>query len=198
MVKNNSLTILNSVFLQQRKTMKKIIEAAWEDRSLLKELKTQEVIREIINQIDLGQLRVAEPSPSGWQVKEWVKKAAAVERIYSKDSDEYRYVEAQKDGVVESTELQGLTGGDYKDSAYLQKLAENVKNAEEKAAVPPVYQDAILRKANQGATSTADQAESSANAGTTGTTTSKKSEPVTTGAGYIDQNGLWVPYGIGA
>ena len=59
MVKNNSLTILNSVFLQQRKTMKKIIEAAWEDRSLLKELKTQEVIREIINQIDLGQLRVA-------------------------------------------------------------------------------------------------------------------------------------------
>ena len=78
MVKNNSLTILNSVFLQQRKTMKKIIEAAWEDRSLLKELKTQEVIREIINQIDLGQLRVAEPSPSGWQVNEWVKKAVVL------------------------------------------------------------------------------------------------------------------------
>ncbi len=69
---------MNSVFLQQRKTMKKIIEAAWEDRSLLKELKTQEVIREIINQIDLGQLRVAEPSPSGWQVKEWVKKAVVL------------------------------------------------------------------------------------------------------------------------
>ena len=129
--------------------------------------------------------------------KEWVKKAAAVERIYSKDSDEYRYVEAQRDGMVESTELQGLTG-DYKDTAYLQKLAENVKKAEEKAAVPPVYQDAILRKANQGAKSTADQAESSANSGTTGTAKSKKSEPVTTGAGYIDQNGLWVPYGIGS
>ena len=64
--------------------------------------------------------------------------------------------------------------------------------------MPPVYQDAILRKANQGAKSTADQAESSANSGTTGTAKSKKSEPVTTGAGYIDQNGLWVPYGIGS
>ncbi|MCH8553891.1 MAG: 2,3,4,5-tetrahydropyridine-2,6-dicarboxylate N-succinyltransferase [Schleiferiaceae bacterium] len=55
--------------------MKDIIERAWEDRSLLQEDAVQQTIREIINQLDAGTLRVAEPTPSGWQVNEWVKKA---------------------------------------------------------------------------------------------------------------------------
>lgn len=55
--------------------MKDIIERAWEDRALLQEDAVQQTIREIINQLDAGTLRVAEPTPSGWQVNEWVKKA---------------------------------------------------------------------------------------------------------------------------
>ena len=42
--------------------MKEIIESAWENRELLKEEATQEVIREVIEQLDLGKLRVASPN----------------------------------------------------------------------------------------------------------------------------------------
>ena len=55
--------------------MQSIIEAAWEDRSLLEKSETQETIREVINQLDTGKLRVASPVDGGWQVNEWVKKA---------------------------------------------------------------------------------------------------------------------------
>ena len=55
--------------------MKEIIEKAWLNRELLKEEKTQECIREIIDLLDRGELRVAEPLNNEWQVNEWVKKA---------------------------------------------------------------------------------------------------------------------------
>ncbi len=55
--------------------MKEIIEKAWLNRELLKEENTRNCIREIIDLLDRGQLRVAEPIKSGWQVNEWVKKA---------------------------------------------------------------------------------------------------------------------------
>lgn len=72
------LAVLNSVFLPQNQYMKELIEAAWEDRSLLEQTETQNTIREIINQIDSGALRVATPTDSGWQVNEWVKKAVVL------------------------------------------------------------------------------------------------------------------------
>jgi 2,3,4,5-tetrahydropyridine-2-carboxylate N-succinyltransferase len=52
-----------------------IIEAAWENRELLKKGETQQVIRDIIELLDKGTLRVAEPVEDGWQVNQWVKKA---------------------------------------------------------------------------------------------------------------------------
>src|SRR3954464_6070988 len=55
--------------------MQQLIEAAWENRELLKEEKTQQTIREVIEQLDKGKLRVAEPKGSEWIVNEWVKKA---------------------------------------------------------------------------------------------------------------------------
>jgi 2,3,4,5-tetrahydropyridine-2,6-dicarboxylate N-succinyltransferase len=55
--------------------MKEIIEKAWNDRSLLQDAQTQQTIREVIEHLDKGSLRVAEPVSSGWQVNEWVKKA---------------------------------------------------------------------------------------------------------------------------
>ena len=51
------------------------IEKAWEDRDLLKETATQNAIREVIEHIDKGRLRIAEPQGTSWQVNEWVKKA---------------------------------------------------------------------------------------------------------------------------
>jgi len=61
--------------------MRELIEQAWENRELLQESATQEAIRAVIEEIDKGRLRVAEPSanaPGGWQVNEWVKKAVVL------------------------------------------------------------------------------------------------------------------------
>ena len=58
--------------------MKNIIEAAWENRSLLQDEKTQEAIRSVINQLDEGKLRVAESVGDEWQVNEWIKKAVVL------------------------------------------------------------------------------------------------------------------------
>ena len=55
--------------------MKYSIESAWDNRELLKDSKTQEIIREVIEQLDKGKIRVAEPHTDGWRVNEWVKKA---------------------------------------------------------------------------------------------------------------------------
>ncbi|MBL0049359.1 MAG: 2,3,4,5-tetrahydropyridine-2,6-dicarboxylate N-succinyltransferase [Bacteroidetes bacterium] len=55
--------------------MEKIIEAAWENRELLKEKDTQQCIREVIDLLDKGKVRVAEPTAEGWKVNEWIKKA---------------------------------------------------------------------------------------------------------------------------
>jgi 2,3,4,5-tetrahydropyridine-2-carboxylate N-succinyltransferase len=55
--------------------MQEIIEKAWEDRSLLKEKATVETINSVIEQLDKGLVRVAEPSDGGWKLNEWVKKA---------------------------------------------------------------------------------------------------------------------------
>jgi 2,3,4,5-tetrahydropyridine-2,6-dicarboxylate N-succinyltransferase len=65
------------VFLCQFKYhhMKEIIEKAWENRELLKDSTTTAAIREVIEQLDKGRIRVAEPVKDGWQVNEWIKKA---------------------------------------------------------------------------------------------------------------------------
>ncbi len=56
--------------------MQQIIEQAWDNRELLKEEKIVQTIHEVINLLDKGQLRVAEPKADGtWQVNDWVKKA---------------------------------------------------------------------------------------------------------------------------
>ena len=54
--------------------LKEQIEAAWDDRSLLKDEETKQCIRQLIADLDLGKVRVAEPVAEGWQVNEWVKK----------------------------------------------------------------------------------------------------------------------------
>ncbi len=56
--------------------LKPIIEAAWNDRSLLQKSETQQAIREVIALLDAGDLRVAEPGPGGaWLTYEWIRKA---------------------------------------------------------------------------------------------------------------------------
>jgi len=55
--------------------LKEIIDRAWDNREILKEKDTKIAIKTIIEEIDMGTLRAAEPTKNGWQVNEWVKKA---------------------------------------------------------------------------------------------------------------------------
>ncbi len=58
--------------------LQQIIESAWENRDLLKKEEIQVAIRKVIDLLDSGELRVAEPIATGWQVNEWVKKAVVL------------------------------------------------------------------------------------------------------------------------
>lgn len=55
------------------------IQAAWDDRSLLQNPATVQAIEAVIEGLDKGTLRVAEPGSDGqWVVNEWVKKAVVL------------------------------------------------------------------------------------------------------------------------
>src|SRR3954470_16160778 len=55
--------------------LKDHILAAWNDRELLKQNEYSEAVRNVIEEIDKGRLRVASPGEKGWVVNEWVKQA---------------------------------------------------------------------------------------------------------------------------
>ena len=58
--------------------MRQEIEKAWEDRSLLSQRATVQAIEHIIELLDKGELRVADPpadTGGSWTVNDWVKKA---------------------------------------------------------------------------------------------------------------------------
>lgn len=59
-------------------TLQSTIEQAWENRDLLQQPETTSAIREVVDLLDQGKLRVAEPSEDGWKVNEWVKKAVVL------------------------------------------------------------------------------------------------------------------------
>ena len=57
---------------------KQIVEQAWADRAMLADAAVKATIREVVEAVDKGQLRTAEPinaETSEWQVNEWVRKA---------------------------------------------------------------------------------------------------------------------------
>ncbi len=58
--------------------LQQTIEKAWDKRDLLKDANTIRAIRQVINLLDEGKLRVAQPTNDGWQVNEWVKKAVVL------------------------------------------------------------------------------------------------------------------------
>jgi 2,3,4,5-tetrahydropyridine-2-carboxylate N-succinyltransferase len=59
--------------------LRETIEKAWDNRELLKEDDTKSAIRELIELLDKGKVRVAEPTTDGtWQVNQWVKKGVVL------------------------------------------------------------------------------------------------------------------------
>ena len=55
---------------------KEFIEKAWDNRELLKDKDTQIAVKTVVEELDHGKIRVAEPDGEGdWKVNEWIKKA---------------------------------------------------------------------------------------------------------------------------
>ncbi|MEX2597181.1 MAG: 2,3,4,5-tetrahydropyridine-2,6-dicarboxylate N-succinyltransferase [Salibacteraceae bacterium] len=52
-----------------------LVNKAWENRALLNESETIKTIEAVIEAIDNGELRTAQPTDTGWKVSDWVKKA---------------------------------------------------------------------------------------------------------------------------
>ena len=55
--------------------LKSIIEEAWLNRNLLKKNSIKEAINTVVNELDLGNLRIAEQKNDQWIINEWIKKA---------------------------------------------------------------------------------------------------------------------------
>ena len=64
-----------SIFVNMKEQLKNTIEQAWKNRALLEKDTTQKAIHLVIEELDKGRFRVAEPTADGWQVNDWVKKA---------------------------------------------------------------------------------------------------------------------------
>ena len=68
-------SIIFCIFAVMNTEKKQLIEQAWNDRELLKDRSIQDTIREAVEMLDKGQLRIAEKIDGVWQVNEWLKKA---------------------------------------------------------------------------------------------------------------------------
>lgn len=56
--------------------LKEVIERAWEDRAMLQTQEVKNAVNEVIELLDKGKIRVAEPTENGeWLVNTWIKKA---------------------------------------------------------------------------------------------------------------------------
>ncbi|HOZ83368.1 MAG TPA: 2,3,4,5-tetrahydropyridine-2,6-dicarboxylate N-succinyltransferase, partial [Bacteroidia bacterium] len=52
----------------------KTVNAIWENRALLTDESNKKVIRSVIEDLDKGNIRVAEQMNNSWRVNEWIKK----------------------------------------------------------------------------------------------------------------------------
>ena len=60
-------------------TLQQTIEKAWDDRSLLARSEVKDAVFQVVELLDKGELRVAEPTDDGnWKVNDWVKKGVVM------------------------------------------------------------------------------------------------------------------------
>lgn len=59
-------------------SIRELIETAWEDRKSLAQREVQAAIRQVIDDLDTGKIRIAFPTDTGWEVNEWAKKAISL------------------------------------------------------------------------------------------------------------------------
>ena len=62
-------------YIHKMNDLRLIVEQAWEKREMLQEQEVQQAIREVIDQLDKGNIRIAQQTGMDWIVNEWIKKA---------------------------------------------------------------------------------------------------------------------------
>ena len=55
--------------------IREVVEASWENRALLNDSESISAVEQVIEQLDKGLVRVAQPIDGQWLVNDWVKKA---------------------------------------------------------------------------------------------------------------------------
>lgn len=61
--------------IRAMESIQKTVEQVWENRELLARQDVRKTIERVVELLDRGEIRVAEPTENGWIVNEWVKKA---------------------------------------------------------------------------------------------------------------------------
>ena len=84
--------------------IRNIIEKAWDDRSLLAKNETRDAVREAVNRLDKGEMRMAEKIDGQWVVNEWLKKAVI---MFFPIND----MEVSRSGIFEYYDKIPLKGG---------------------------------------------------------------------------------------
>ena len=67
--------------------LKQLINDAWSNRDLLKDTTYTDAVRSVIEEVDKGRLRTAEPTETGWQVKRMGEAGNPVILWYSADAN---------------------------------------------------------------------------------------------------------------
>jgi 2,3,4,5-tetrahydropyridine-2-carboxylate N-succinyltransferase len=61
--------------ISERMNLRETIEQGFQNREMMAYQAFQNAVHTVIEEVDKGRLRVAEPTENGWQVNEWVKQA---------------------------------------------------------------------------------------------------------------------------
>lgn len=108
--------------------MQDLILEAWADRELLKQKKYSDAIREVIEALDKGNLRVAEKTDHKWHVNQWVKQAIlmyfAIQPMQTWDLNPFEYFDKML--LKKDYEKQGVRAVPPATARYGSYLAKNV------------------------------------------------------------------------
>lgn len=104
------------------------IQEAWANRELLKEEEYVDVVRSVIEEVDRGTLRVAEPDGENWKVNEWVKQAIlmyfATQKMQTYSMPPFEFYDKMK--LKENYAALGVRAVPHAIARYGAYLAKNV------------------------------------------------------------------------
>lgn len=110
-----------------------LVGEAWADRSLLKNENYSDAIRNVIDKLDTGELRVAEPVTSfdklsSWKVNEWIKQAIimyfGIQKMETYSLPPFEYYDKMK--LKKNFEAQGIRVVPHAVARYGSFLGRNV------------------------------------------------------------------------